>query len=139
MELELSRWICKMLLMTLVSHPFMIAACRMNAITFKSFTKTLTIRNRKIARILIAEKTTWGVSTSREKRNKMSILGIVSWIIFLPQAYFYVYDWWIFITTGVTKDFELENKYLAIAWLFYIIAVSIKDSESGKYRKGDIW
>lgn len=128
-----------MLLMTLVSHPFMIAACRINAITFKSFTRTLTIKNRKIARILIAEKTTWGVSTSREKRNEMSILGIVSWIIFLPIAYFYVYEWWTLITTGVAKEFKLGDLYMAIAGGFYLITVSIKDSESGKYRKGDIW
>lgn len=88
---------------------------------------------------MIAEKTTWGVSTSREKRNKMSILGIVSWILFLPQVYFYVYDWWIFITTGAAKDFKLENTYLAIVWWFYVIAVCIKAGESDKYQKEDIW
>lgn len=68
----------------------MVYVCRINAMAFKSFTKTYTIRNRKLVEILIAEENLWGVSTSLDKRNKMSMLGIVSYILFLPQIYFYI-------------------------------------------------
>ncbi|MBD5465742.1 MAG: hypothetical protein HDR22_07985 [Lachnospiraceae bacterium] len=117
----------------------MIYVCRINAMTFKSFTKTYTIRNRKLVEILIAEENLWGVSTSLDKRNKMSMLGIVSYILFLPQIYFYIYNIWIFITTGDPRWCELEQAYIAIMCYYYAITLSIKKVESGKYQKGEIW
>lgn len=137
--MELLKGTFWMLAMGLIYPTLIISACRINAITFKSFTRALTIKNRRLAKVLIAEKTTWDVSTSRDKRNKMSILGIVSWILFLPQIYFYLYDWWVFITTGVTRYCDMEMIYHYIVKWFYLITVSIKARESGKYQKGDIW
>ncbi len=137
--MELLKGIFRMFLGALLYPTFIIVACRINSITFKSFVRTLTIKNRKIARILIAEKTTWGISTSCDKRNKMSILGIVSWIIFLPEIFLYLYDWWIFLTTGVAGYCDMEMIYFYIVRWFYLITMCIKAGESGKYQKGDIW
>ncbi len=117
----------------------MIYVCRINAMTLKSFTGTYTIRNRKLAEILIAEENLWGVSTSRDKRNKMSMMGIVSYILFLPQIYIYIYNVWRFITTGDIMWGELEQEYLCVVSVFYLITFSIKKVESGKYQKGEIW
>ncbi|MCM1161537.1 MAG: hypothetical protein NC412_09965 [Roseburia sp.] len=117
----------------------MIYVCRINAMTFKSFTRTYTIRNRKLAEILIAEETPRGVSTSRDKRNKMSMLGIVSYILFLPQIYFYVYNIWIFITTGDLRWCELEQNYVSIMIIYYLTTLSMKKAESEKYQRGEIW
>lgn len=137
--MEILKGIFLMLLVSLIAPTIMISSCRVNSITFKSFTRTLTIKNRRLAKILIAEKSAWGVSTSQDKRNKMSILGVVSWILFLPQIYFYLFDWWVFITTGVTRYCETEKTYLYLVNWFYLITSCIKASESDKYRKGDIW
>ncbi len=117
----------------------MIYVCRINAMTFKSFTKTLTIKNRRLARILIAEKNTWGISTSRDKRNKMSMLGLVSYILFLPQIYIYIHNVWRFIKTGSTMWDEQEQTYIGIMSAYYLITLAIKKIESGKYQKGEIW
>ncbi len=117
----------------------MIYVCRINAMTLKSFTRTYTIRNRKLARLLIAEENVWGVSTSRDKRNKMSMMGIVSYILFLPQIYIYIYNVWRFITTGDIMWSELEQRYVGIITAYYLITLSIKRVESVKYRKGEIW
>ncbi len=117
----------------------MVYVCRINAMTFKSFTKTYTIRNRKLVEILIAEENLWGVSTSRDKRNKMSMLGIVSYILFLPQIYFYIYNIWIFIVTGNPRWCELEQAYITIMFFYYTITLFIKKVESGRYQKGEIW
>ena len=126
-------------MMTLVWPTYIIFCCRINAITFKSFVRTATIKNKRLVVMLIAEKTTWGVSTSYDKRNKMSMLGIFSYVLFLPEIYFLAYDWWVFITTGVAEICKLEKIYLGIMIWFYFITVCIKAGESGKYRKGDIW
>ncbi|MCM1161535.1 MAG: hypothetical protein NC412_09955 [Roseburia sp.] len=137
--MELLKEILWMLLTSLLAPTIMIFSCRVNSMTFKSFSRVFTIKNRRLAKILIAEESTWGVSTSRDKRNKMSILGIVSWILFLPQTYFYLYDWWVFITTGVIGYCEKEKIYLYIVNWFYLITVTVKAGESGKYQKGEIW
>ena len=137
--MELLKGIFWVLLGNLVFPAMMIYACRINAMTFKSVTRSFTIRNKKLAKILIAEETTWEVSTSSDKRNKMSVLGIVSYILFLPQICFYIFDLWIFITTGDTKWCELEKVYHAITGYYYLITLTIKNGESGKYQKGDIW
>ncbi|MCM1161536.1 MAG: hypothetical protein NC412_09960 [Roseburia sp.] len=123
----------------LVLPAMMIYVCRINAMTFKSFTKTYTIRNRKLAEILIAEENPWGVSTSRDKRNKMSMLGIVSYILFLPQIYIYIYNVWRFIRTGDIMWGDLEQEYLGIMVLFYTFTLARKKIESEKYQKGEIW
>ncbi len=137
--MELLRETFGVLLGNLVFPAMMIYACRINAMTFKSFTRAYTIKYNKLTSILIAKKTTWEVSTSRDKRNKMSVLGIVSYILVLPQIYFYIYNFWIFITTGHTKWCELEKAYNAIMCFYYLITLTIKNSESGKYQKGEIW
>lgn len=137
--MELLKGVFWVLLGNLVFPAMMIYACRINAMTFKSFSRTYTIRNIKLTKILIAKKTTWEVSTSRDKRNKMSVLGLVSYILFLPQICFYIYNLWIFITIGDTKWCELEKAYNAIMCYYYLITLTIKNSESGKYQKGEIW
>lgn len=101
----------------------------------KSFTRTCTIRNRKLAETLIAEENLWGVSTSLDKRNKMSMLGIISYILFLPQIYFYIYNIWIFITTGAPRWCELEQVYITIIFFYYTITLYIKRSNPDDIKK----
>ena len=88
---------------------------------------------------MIAEKNTWGISTSRDKRNKMSMLGLVSYILFLPQIYIYIHNVWRFIKTGSTMWDEQEQTYIGIMSAYYLITLAIKKIESGKYQKGEIW
>ena len=57
----------KMLLVTFLWPGFLFWICRINAMTFRTFGFAITIKNRKIARALIAEKNTWGIKTSRNK------------------------------------------------------------------------
>ena len=64
----------------------MVYVCRINAMTFKSFTKTYTIRNRKLVEILIAEENLWGVSRI--------CLGLS------PIFYFYLKSIFIYIIYG---------------------------------------
>lgn len=118
---------------------FSIGACRVLSMTFKTFSRTITIKNNRLAAMLIAYRNTWGISTSAEKRNKMSLLGAFSYMVFVPQIFFLVYDWWVYFTTGVAEQCSSEKTYLAIVGLYYAIAVSIKIKEADNFQKGKIW
>lgn len=109
--------------------------------TFKTFSRSVTIKNRKLAAMLIAYKNTWGIATSADKRNKMSLSGLFSYMIFLPEIAFLAYDWRICITTDVVPLWPCpaEGTYLAVAGWYYIIAVSLKINEANKFKKGEIW
>lgn len=127
-----------MLCLQIITMYFFIGACRILSMTFKTFSRSITIKNKKLATLLIAYKNTWGITTSPQKRNKMSLLGAFSYIVFLPQIVFLGYDLWIYFTTGVAKFCYAEETYLAGAGLYYIIAVSVKITEADKYNKGKI-
>ena len=118
---------------------FSIGACRILSMTFKTFSRSIIIKNRRLAILLIAYKNTWGITTSAEKRNKMSLLGAFSYMVLFPQIVYLVYDCWAFITTGVAEYCQAEETYLAVAGLYYLIEVSIKIKEADRFRKGKIW
>ena len=118
---------------------YSIDACRILSMTFKTFCRSITIKNYRLAAMLIAYKNTWRISTSPEKRNKMSLLGAFSYIVFIPQIFFVVYDWWVYFTTGTAELCSSEETYLAIVGLYYIIAVCIKIKEADNFQKGKIW
>lgn len=128
-----------MIFMTIILLWLLIGSCRILSMTFKTFSRSVTIKNEKLAEMLIAHKNTWGIATSAEKRNKMSWLGIFSYLIFLPEIFFIGYDWWIYITTGMVGVCSAEETYLSIAGIYYIIAISRKITEANKFDKGEIW
>lgn len=72
----------RMLLVTFMRPSFVFWMCRINAMTFKSLSRSITIKNEKLAGMLIAYKNTWGISTSVNKRNKLSMLGMISYLYF---------------------------------------------------------
>lgn len=113
-------------------------ACRVLSMTFKTFSRSITIKNSKLAAIFIAYKNTWGITTSAKKRNKMSLLGAFSYIVFFPQIFFLAYNCWGYFTTGLTELSSAEETYLLIAGFYYIIAVSIKITEANNFSKGKI-
>lgn len=114
-------------------------ACRILSMTFHTFCRTITIKNQKLAKMLIARKNTWGIATGREKRNRMSLLGIFSWLVFFPQIFFVAYDSWVYFTTGVVEVCPAEEIYLAVAGPYYIVAMIIKIKEADNFEKGKIW
>ncbi|MDE6759336.1 MAG: hypothetical protein K2J90_01510 [Lachnospiraceae bacterium] len=128
-----------MLFMEVLILIYSIGACRVLSMTFKTFSRSITIKNKKWAAILIAYKNTWGIATSAKNRNKISLLGVFSYIVFFPQAFFFAYDWWVYFTTGVTELCSAEKTYLSVVGLYYIIAVSIKIKEADNFEKGKIW
>lgn len=128
-----------MIFMTILILWLLIGSCRILSMTFKTFGRSVTIKNERLAEMLIAHKNTWGIATSAEKRNKMSWLGIFSYIIFLPEIFFVGYDWWIYITTGVVGLCSAEEDYLAIAAIYYTIAILRNITEANKFDKGKIW
>lgn len=128
-----------MLLVTVMVPTWYILPSRIISMTFNSFSKSITIKNDKWAEWLIAEKNTWGVATDSKKRNKMSLWGLIGYVVFLPQIVFILYNWWVYIETGVGKWCEEEQLYLAIAMLYYLIALIIKLKETIKFNKGEVW
>lgn len=131
--------IMKMLVVTFFYPSFLFWMSRINAMTFKSFCRTITIKNEKMARILIAYKNTWGIATSIDKRNKMSIKGIISYILFFIEICFVLYDWWIFINTGVAENCSIEKNYIIMSIFFYLIALSTNIVEGDKFKKGKLY
>ena len=129
----------KMLLVTFLWPGFLFWMCRINAMTFRTFGRSITIKNRKIARALIAEKNTWGIGTSIDKRNRMSVWGLFSYILLLPEIVFVIYDWWIFLSTGIVGQAEGEKTYIIVTVWFYFVAISINIVEADKFHKGKIW
>ena len=127
-----------MILVTFMLPTFMIWMCRINAMTFKISSRTITIKNKKLARMLIAYKNSWGIVTSADKRNRISLAGIVSYIMFLPEMLFIMYDWWIFLSTGRAEQCFAEKIYLVITVWVLLITLSIKIVEADKFDKGKI-
>lgn len=128
-----------MLLTTVVVPIWYLWPSRIISMTFKTHSRSITIKNDKLANMLIAEKNSWGIATDPGKRNRMSLLGILSYMIFLPQIVFIPYNWWIYMKTGSGQWCEAEQSYLYNAMLFYAIALSIKLKEAQKFTKGEIW
>lgn len=129
----------KMLLITFFYPTFLFWICRINAMTFKTFSRSITIRNERLARVLIAYENTWGIATSADKRNKMSLLGVISYILLLPEIVFIMYDWGICLTTGRAELCSAEKTYIAVLAFFYLITLSVKVIEADKFDKGKIW
>lgn len=127
------------LILTAIILTLVIGACRMLSMTFQSFTRSITIKNRRLAVILIAYKNTWGIATSAKNRNKMSLLGIFSYLVLIPYIIFIGYDIWFCFRTGVLEWCLAEDIYLMIAVIYYITAMFIKLAESNKFDKGEIW
>lgn len=107
--------------------------------TFNTFGRSITIKNDKWAELLIAEKNTWGIATNPRKRNKMSLWGVIGYVMFLPQIFFIPYNWWVYIETGSGKWCEAEQLYLWVAILYYLVALITKLKEAIKFSKGEIW
>lgn len=112
---------------------------RIISMTYKTFSKSITIKNAKLAKMLIAEKNTWRIATDPSKRNKMSLWGVIGYMVFLPQIAFMPYNWWGYIQTGSGQWCEAEQSYCAVAMLYYFIALNIKLTEAIKFSKGEIW
>lgn len=128
-----------MLLVTAIVPVCYILPSRIISMTFNTFSKAIIVKNDKWAKLLIAEKNTWGIATDFRKRNKMSIWGVIGYMVFLPQFVFMPYNWWVYIKTGQGKWCDAEQLYLTVAMLYYFIALYIKLKEAIKFSKGDIW
>lgn len=128
-----------MLLVTVMVPTWYILPSRIISMTFNSFSKSITIKNDKWAEVLIAEKNTWGIATNPKKRNKMSLWGLIGYVIFLPQIVFMPYNWWFYIKTGSGQWCEAEKLYLAVTMLYYFVALFIKMKEAIKFSKGEVW
>lgn len=128
-----------MLLVTAMIPTWYILPSRIISMTFNTFNKSITVKNDKWAKLLIAEKNTWGIATDSRKRNKMSIWGVIGYVVFFPQIVFLSYNWWVYIEIGVGKWGDIELLYLVTAMLYYFIALYIKLKEAIKFSEGEIW
>lgn len=128
-----------MIYLTVMTLICFIGSCRIHSMTFKTFSKKITNKNRKLATMLIADKTTWGTKTSAKKRNEMSLLGVFSYVILIPEIIFLVYDWYVFIKTGVVEQCSEEKTYLVIVVWYYCAGLLIKIKEAEKFKRGEIW
>lgn len=128
-----------MIMTTIMFTILYILPSRIISMTFKTSAWSITIKNDRLAEMLIAEKNTWGIATDFDKRNKMSLLGIISYILILPQIVFIPYNWLVYIQTGSGRWCEVELTYFFMAFFFYFIAISIKIKEGIKFSKGEIW
>ncbi len=128
-----------MLFNTVMLLTWYIAPIRIISMTFNSFSRSIAIKNYKLAELLIAEKNTWGIATDPKKRNKMSLWGLIGYVVFLPQIVFRPYHWWIYFKTGLGQLCEAEHEYFAVVSLYYVIALSIKLKEAKKFSKGEVW
>lgn len=131
-------------ILSLLFTTVFISACyiwpsRIISMTFKTFCKSITIRNENLAELLIAEKNTWGIATDPKKRNQMSLWGAFSYFLFLPQIVSFIYHWWIFFNTGSDQLCQKELGYLWLVWLFYAFALIRNIKEGNKFNKGEIW
>ena len=128
-----------MLLVTIMVPTWYILPSRIISMTYNTFSRAITIKSDKWAKLLIAEKNMWGIATNPGKRNKMSIWGVIGYMVFLPQIVFVPYHWWGYMRTGSGQWSELEQSYLWIAMLYYAIAMTVKLKEAIKFSKGEIW
>lgn len=127
------------LLVTIMIPIWYIFPSRIISMTFNTFSRSITIKNDKWAKLLIAEKNVRGIATNPRKRNKMSIWGVIGYMIFLPQVVFMPYIWWRYMRTGLGQWCEPELSYLWTAMLYYAIALAVKLKEAIKFSKGEIW
>ena len=81
-----------MLLTTIMVPIWYIWPCRQISMTFKTSGRSIPIKNVKLAKMLIAEKNTWGIATSHENRKRMSLGGVIAYMVFLPQIAFMPYN-----------------------------------------------
>lgn len=128
-----------MILTTITVSVWYIWPSRIISMTYKTFGWSATIKNADLAEMLIAEKNTWGIATDPGKRNKMSLLGVISYIVFLPQIAFLLYNWYAFFKTGSGKWCKAEQTYFALAMLYYMIGMIIKVREGNRFSRGEIW
>lgn len=130
-----------MILMTIMVPVWYIWPSRIISMTYKAFSKSITIKNAELAEVLIAEKNTWGneIAADPNKRNKMSLWGIIGYMLLLPQIVFLLYNWRDYIQTGSGQWCEAEQSYCWSAMLYYIIALHIKRKEATKFNKGEMW
>lgn len=125
--------------MTILKLYCLIGSSRVLSMTFKTFGRSIPIKNRKIANVLIAYKNTWGIATSANKRNKMCLLGVFAYMIVLPEIIFIICGWYIFIKTGVAGWCPGEEPYLALATPYYVVGLLHNINEANKFNKGEIW
>lgn len=128
-----------MLLITALKLYCLIGSSRVLSMTFKTFGRSITIKNRRIAAVLIADKNTWGIATSAEKKNKMSLSGAFAYMIALPEIIFLMCDWYIFMKTAVVGRCPGEEPYLALATPYYIVGLLLNINAANKFSKGELW
>lgn len=126
-------------LMTVLKLYCLIGASRVISMTFKTFRRSITIKNREMARVLIAYKNTWGIATSTNKRNKMRLLGVFAYMIVLPEIIFLICDWYIFVKTGAVGWCPGEEPYLALVTPYYVVGLLLNINEANKFSKDEIW
>jgi len=127
-----------MILTTITVSIWYIWPSRIISMTFKTFGWSIRIKNEDLAEVLIAEKNTWGIASEPGKRNRMSFLGVISYIVFLPQVAFFLYNWYTFFKTGSVKWCAAERTYFAAAMLYYVIGMIIKVREGNKFSRGEL-
>lgn len=127
------------LLMTVLKLFCLIGASRVLSMTFKTFGRSVTIKNRKMASVLIAFKNTWGIATSADKRNKMCVLGVFAWMIVLCEIIFLIYDWFTFMITGAVGWCPGEEPFIVLATQYYVVGLLININRANKFSKGEIW
>ncbi len=113
--------------------------CRIISMTFNTFGRSITIKSDKLSKLLIAEKNTWGIATDSQKRNKMSLWGVIGYVMFLPQLVLIPYSWWFCIKTETRQWPEIAEGLLWISVLYYLIALMKNISEANRFRKGKVW
>lgn len=107
--------------------------------TFDTFSRSITIKSDAWVKLLIAGKNTWGIATDFKKRNKMSLWGVIGYVMFLPQLVLIPYSWWFCIKTQTRQWSEIVEGLLWISILYYLIALMKNISEADRFRKGKIW
>lgn len=127
------------LIMTALKLYCLIGSSRVISMTFKTFGRSITIKNKKLADALIADKNTWGIATSAEKRNKMSLSGAFAYMLALPEIIFLVYDWYLFMKTAVVGWCPGEEPYLAVVTPYYIVGLLLNIHAANKFSKGELW
>ncbi|MCM1559829.1 MAG: hypothetical protein NC123_09810 [Butyrivibrio sp.] len=127
------------LIMTIVKLYLLIGACRVLSMTFKTFSRSITIKNRKAANVLIAYKNTWGIATSANKRNKMHLSGVFAYMMGLPEIIFLICEWFTFIKTGVARQSPEETSYIVLLATYYVVGMLRNINVANKFSKGAIW
>ena len=100
---------------------------RLNAMVYRRYSHNITIKNRIVAKIFIAQKNTWDIRTDEDLCNHMSLLGIVSYLLDVLLAFlcFYLDE----------KDKGLLVLYVVFLLVFFMITVSVKIVEAWKFKR----